>query len=152
MSFTNGGSSLYDYEHQKWGLTMVVSEELNLAMTAGMDQKLVLHELTSRKTIKVISMEICIFFYLFKVGKFIVLGDGDSVQFHDFVDQKGLKVGQLKTRGIWINCMHLGKFKAKRNTVKEDFFLFVGGHDSNYLTCFKLPKWMHSTCKNHEIN
>jgi hypothetical protein len=129
---------VFNYEHQNGAMSVIVAENLGLAMTSGRDRKTVLHCLISGKTIKVVDIGVSCFY---RLGSVVALGDSDKkkVRFFDLVKKKMLDVVPVET-GFFILCMQMSIRNSLRNNQHPQSSLFLGGYKSSKIVKIILSK------------
>ena len=74
LDFEYGTDLLYDYEHEAMSESVLVSDPKNLAISGGWDGKIVFHDLTNGKTLKIIKNKnrpvrsLCLLWNILAVG------------------------------------------------------------------------------------
>jgi WD40 repeat protein len=132
-------SLIFNYVHQKPVLSVIVSEDLGLAMTGGADNKAVLNCLETGRTIKVIKFGIPSIHCLLRLGSVVAVGGKRTVLFFDLIEQEIMEIESIKTECI-IDNMKLVIKKTSKHQNDIKWVLLVGGCNSNKLKGINLPK------------
>jgi hypothetical protein len=123
--FSTGESFLYDYEHEKLIVSVMVVEDLHTVISGGWDNKAVLHDLDSGKIKKIIDLQDWSLYCLYRFGNVVAVGFGTMVWFLDMFKRKFMKLSHVKLKQKSI-CMLTRKGKSKGNNVE----LLVGNWSS----------------------
>jgi hypothetical protein len=138
-NFETGNSLVYNYQHQNLTLTLTVSEDLNLAVTGGFDDKIVLHCLESGKTLKVLDLGIGALSCFYKLGSVVAIAGEKQVIFFDLLTKRRMKMLSVEVDCV-IRCMQLSIEKSSQGEHSSQSTLFVGASDSTELIKIILPK------------
>jgi hypothetical protein len=136
--FENGDPLVYNYEHQKLALAVMVAEDLNLAMTGGNDNKTVLHCLHTGKTLKVLNLGIGGIGCFYNLENVVAVGGYKQVVFFDPITLEKMEIPFVKVE-CDVKCIQIGIKKSPRENRSQPI-LFVGGNLSSKLTKILLPK------------
>jgi hypothetical protein len=115
--FSTGESLLYDYEHEKAALSLLVVKDLKTVISGGSDNKAVLHDLDSGKTTKIIDLQYGYLSCLFRLGNVVGIGDKDRITFLDVLNKKYMNVIHVKLGG-GAYCMLIRGGKSKGGNVE----------------------------------
>lgn len=116
----------YKYKHQHLANVVMISERLNLAMTGGLDKKVVVHDLQTGKTLKTFDMKHGNVTSLFRFGSVVAVGDYHSIRFFDLKSQKMMDF-KMKITGKLINCVNVGIKDSEEGCAKEGVLVVGGG-------------------------
>jgi hypothetical protein len=140
MSFSTKETFSYNYEHQNLGLTVIIAEDLNFAMSRGLDKMVILHDLTTGETTMKIEMQIGNLAGLCRLGDYVAIADYNFIKFFDLTFQEEVNDFKIKTKGWFVNCMQAVGQDCFYGDFKQDPLLFVGGFGSNQLTRIEVPR------------
>ena len=127
---------LYQYEHQHFITSVLVSEAFDLAMSGGDDKALVLHDLKSGKMIKRFDMKYGDLQCLFDLGTAVAVGDRNIIRFLD-PETREMKNSEVKAGGHLSFCMSLGTAGSGQN---DNMALLVGGGGMSKMDKISIPK------------
>ena len=116
---------LYDYEHKILPTSVMVSENHNIALSGGYDQKLVLHNLTSGQTIKVFNLKNN-FKSILRLKSIVILGENGCLSFFDLESKEKIEGVKVKTKMEHIICIR-SNISALKKLRHKNVFLFLGG-------------------------
>ena len=126
----------YDYEHQHLISSVFISEAYDLAMSGGLDETLVLHDLKSGKKVKKFDMKYGGLSCLFDLGTAVAVVDYDTLRFLNMETKKMKKV-KVKTGVEWINCINLVIGGSDPN---DEMVLLVGDYNFNKIDKIGIPQ------------
>jgi hypothetical protein len=144
-------SFLFNYEHQNLAFSVMVAEDLGLAMSGGTDTKVVLHCLNTGKTIKVLELGIKAIFCFQRLGSVVAISGEQMVVFFDLIKREIMTTSPIKIKGIII-CMQLRMKQYSENLNKEEWSLILGGSDAKQLISLSLPELINEKSKDILFN
>ena len=119
----------YDYEHKNLVVCVMVSESLNFLLSGGLQEKTVLSDLTSGKTLKILDSAVRLDCCFANFGALVAFGMKRSVGFLDLETQEIIPITSITSRCQEISCMVL-YWKEDKSRKSRDLCLFVGGNKS----------------------
>ena len=129
FDFDNDSELLYDYNYLNFSESVLVSEDKNLVISGSWDSKIIFHDLTSGKTIKVLQIgkkcvrTICL------LGKILAVGLNDLITYIDIDKKEKIDIKDYKSRVYSVLCIKSNLVDSTKETI-QSLYLFVGGNGS----------------------
>ena len=134
MDLRTASEMLYDYDHQKLAESVMASESKHVVLSGGIDERLVLHDLSSGKTLRIFDMKYGTLSSLCRFGNTVAIGDQNMIYFIDLESKQKLDTETVTTS----NCM-ICSIKSALDE-KEEVSLFVGGVNFGKVDKIRLTK------------
>ena len=128
-NFEKNSTNVYECKHQKHGICILVAEDLDLLISGGDNKKLIIHNLKTRKTIKIIDLKNNISFFK-RLGRLVAIGISNKIVFLDLVSYEILKQQKEQFACTKIMCIETAPVKEE-NSDKKKLAIFVAGRKSN---------------------
>ena len=138
IDFKNKSELIYDYEHKALTISIIVSENHNIALSGGHDKKVVLHDLNTGKTIKKFSFDNQSIYGFLLLESIVAVGNKKDISFINLANRKKTQLEKIKFSESYIFGLQTNLDKVKANHFEQKF-LFVGKSGSNKLEQFFFP-------------
>lgn len=150
--FASGRSNCFEYKHRKMGQCILLNEQFKYVLSGGNDCRIVVHDLSSLKMLKVINFGKQKIMSLLDLGNFVCLGQDDSLNLLNLITLKPIPVPPIKTSCKTTATMLLaGNKELIQSGDHSKMVLLVGGFHSENLTAIRLPEILsklgESKCK-----
>jgi hypothetical protein len=139
QNFTTDKSLLYNYEHQQIACALIVAEDLNLCISGGYDDKIVLHCLHTGRTLKVVDLKMRGIRCFYRVGNVVAVGGREQVMFWDMTTKETMKMYPVKVESF-VKCLMLSVKESSDEKQSVQRTLLVGGYHSSVFTEIILPE------------
>lgn len=136
LDFDAHSEFFYDYQHEHLVQSVLVCEGFNVAMSGGWDRALVLHNLSTGRTIKKLEMKSGPLKCLLGLGRTVAVADSGTVRFLDLASGEMDQNTEFRTATSGVNCMSLGSSFSR----KVQLFLLVGGTKHSRIDRITIPK------------
>lgn len=142
IKLNTGKLFFYDYEHKYTVYIIEAVEEFNLLISGGIDQKLILHDLESGRTLKVFDLKISLFNSK-RVKNMMVISTKRHIYFFDLRKKLFLRKEEdyISFSASWAKMINF--FVSSTADFGSDLYIIFRDSHKAQILKVKIPKDMH---------